>query len=108
MTGGRLRGPAVTPSARRGMHGHLPDRPELRAAFLALGAGVAPGTGARRHRHARRRADAGTRAGRRAPDRGGTGARARGRWRAPALDVGTSHGNATSIRRARTPRPVGG
>lgn len=42
-TGGRLRGPAVTPSARRGMHGHLPDRPELRAAFLALGAGVAPG-----------------------------------------------------------------
>lgn len=42
-TGGRLRGPLVTPSARRGMHGHLPDRPELRAAFLALGAGVAPG-----------------------------------------------------------------
>jgi predicted AlkP superfamily pyrophosphatase or phosphodiesterase len=36
-------GPLVTPAPSTGMHGYLPDRPEMRAAFFIMGAGITRG-----------------------------------------------------------------
>ncbi len=35
-------GPLVTPAPSTGMHGYLPDRPEMRASFFALGQNITP------------------------------------------------------------------
>jgi predicted AlkP superfamily pyrophosphatase or phosphodiesterase len=36
-------GPLVTPAPSTGMHGYLPDRPEMRASFFIMGAGIVRG-----------------------------------------------------------------
>ena len=36
-------GPLVTPAPSTGMHGYLPDRPEMRASFFIMGPGIARG-----------------------------------------------------------------
>jgi len=36
-------GPLVTPAPSTGMHGYLPDRPEMRASFFVMGGGIAQG-----------------------------------------------------------------
>ncbi len=36
-------GPLVTPAPSTGTHGYLPDRPEMRASFFIMGAGIEPG-----------------------------------------------------------------
>jgi predicted AlkP superfamily pyrophosphatase or phosphodiesterase len=36
-------GPLVTPAPSTGMHGYLPDRPEMRASFFIMGTGIARG-----------------------------------------------------------------
>jgi len=36
-------GPLVTPTPSTGMHGYLPDRPEMRASFFIMGPGIARG-----------------------------------------------------------------
>ena len=41
--GTELRGPLLTPSSSKGMHGYLPDRPEMHAAFYMKGPGVPAG-----------------------------------------------------------------
>jgi predicted AlkP superfamily pyrophosphatase or phosphodiesterase len=41
--GGDGSGPATRPSARKGMHGYFPDHPEMRATFIMVGPGIAPG-----------------------------------------------------------------
>lgn len=44
-TGYALSGPTVTSRPTRGTHGHLPDLPDLRAAFFLVGPGVPAGRG---------------------------------------------------------------
>lgn len=41
--GGALSGAVVVPAPSTGMHGYLPDRPEMRACFFAMGKGIAAG-----------------------------------------------------------------
>lgn len=36
-------GALVTPATSTGMHGYLPDRPEMNASFFIMGDGIAPG-----------------------------------------------------------------
>jgi len=36
-------GPVITPAPNTGMHGYLPDRPEMRASFFIMGPGIAKG-----------------------------------------------------------------
>ena len=42
-TGFNLTGPLVTPATHRGMHGYVPETPEMRSAFFIAGPGIAAG-----------------------------------------------------------------